>query len=162
VSLIDYRFWLSVIHLFYGTCLILLILVLLPGIGSARYGAQRWLDLGGFSLQPSEPAKAAVLLVTASILKREKVGRVFQFLGVLGQLALAVGIPIFLLLLLPHLTSVIVLPPMGFSMLYVSRLSTRFFVAALGAFSLLIGVIAWDSARYINYMEENNYSYVND
>ncbi len=161
-SLVDYRFWLSVIHWFYGTCLILLILVLIPGVGSAKFGAQRWLDLGPFSLQPSEPAKVGVLLVTASILMREKVGGVFQSLGVLGKLALAVGIPIFLILLQPDLKSVIVLPPMVFSMLYVSRLSTRFFVAALGAFVLVVGTVAWDCARYIHFMESNGYSFQRD
>ncbi|MCF3648814.1 FtsW/RodA/SpoVE family cell cycle protein [Synoicihabitans lomoniglobus] len=162
VSLIDYRFWLSVNHLFYGLCLILLVLVLIPGVGTNAYGAQRWLRIGPVGFQPSDPAKAAVLLMTASILMREKVGGVFQSLGVLGKLALAVGIPIFLILLQPDLKSFIVLPPMVFSMLYVSRLSTRFFVAALGAFAVLIGIIAWDSARYINFMEENNYSFVRD
>ena len=162
VSLVDYRFWLSVIHLFYFACIVLLVLVLVPGVGTEAYGAQRWLRIGPLGFQPSDPAKAAVLLVTASILMREKVGTVMQSLGVLGKLALAVGIPIFLILLQPDLKSAIVLPPMVFSMLYVSRLSTRFFVGALGAFTVLIGIIAIDSTRYINFMEENNYSYTRD
>ncbi|MCC5022735.1 MAG: rod shape-determining protein RodA [Candidatus Synoicihabitans palmerolidicus] len=162
VSLIDYRFWLSVIHWVYGGCIILLILVLIPGIGTEVYGAQRWLRIGLIGFQPSDPAKIAVLLVTASILMREKVGTVYQSLGVLGKLALAVGIPIFLILLQPDLKSFIVLPPMVFSMLYVSRLSTRFFVAALGGFFLLVSIVAWDSVRYINFMEENEYSFVRD
>ena len=33
VSLIDYRFWISVIHWFYIACIILLLVVLVPGIG---------------------------------------------------------------------------------------------------------------------------------
>jgi rod shape determining protein RodA len=161
VSLIDYRFWLSVIHWFYGGCILLLLYVLTP-LATPVYGAQRWINLGFFGLQPSEPAKAAVLLIAASILMREKVGTVFQSLGVLGKLALAVGIPIFLILLQPDLKSAIVLPPMVFSMLYVSRLSTRFFVGALGAFMLLVGIIAWDSARYVNFMEKNNFDFGRD
>jgi rod shape determining protein RodA len=159
-SLVDYRFWLRVIHWFYGGCILLLLAVLV--VGSERYGARRWLDLGFFSLQPSEPAKAAVLLTAAAILMREKVGSVAQSLGVLGKLALAVGIPMFLILLQPDLKSVIVLPPMVFSMLYVSRLSTRFFVGALAAFMVVVSVVAWDCSRYIRFMEENNFSYVRD
>ncbi len=162
VSLIDYRFWLSVAHWFYAACLLPLLLVLLPGIGSERYGSQRWIDFGFFSFQPSETAKVAVLLITASVLIRSEIGTVRQSLGVLGKLALAVGTPMFLILLQPDLKSAIVLPPMVFSMLYVSKLSSRFFAAALGAFLLILGIVSWDTWRYEDFMESHGYSYMND
>jgi len=47
-------------------------------------------------------------------------------------------------------------------MLYVSRLSGRFFAGALAAFLLVTGVVAWDTARYMHYMEGNGYSFQND
>ena len=162
VSLIDYRFWLAVAHWFYAACLIPCFLVLMPGIGSEVYGSQRWINLGFFSYQPSETAKIGVLLITAAILIRSKIGTVAQSLGTLGKLALAVGLPMFLILLQPDLKSAIVLPPMVFSMLYVSRLSARFFAGALGAFLLIVGVVAWDTWRYQQFMDANNLSYVND
>ncbi len=158
VSLVDYRIWLSVGHYFYFACMIPLVLVLIeiPGIITPRFGAQRWLDLGFFTFQPSETAKVAVLLFTASILIRSPVGTLRQSLDVLGKLALAVGLPMFLILLQPDLKSVIVLPPMVFSMLYVSKLSTRFFAGAMGAFLLVVGLVAWDNYSYVKYMESNN------
>lgn len=162
VALTDYRFWFSVAHWFYIATLIPLLIVLIPGIGGAaaeRWGASRWIDLGAFSFQPSETAKIGVLLITASILIHSKVGTISQSLGTLGKLALAVGAPMFLILLQPDLKSAIVLPPMVFSMLYVSKLSTRFFVAALGAFLLLIGLITWDGVRYVRFMEANGYKF---
>ena len=162
VSLIDYRFWLSVAHWFYLVALLPLLLVLLPGIGSERYGATRWLDFGFFAFQPSETAKVAVLLITASLLIRSEIGTVRQSLGVLGKLALAVGVPMVLILLQPDLKSAIVLPPMVFSMLYVSKLSSRFFAGALGAFLLVITIVAWDTWRYAAFMEAHGYSYIAD
>ena len=153
VSLVDYRLWLSVGHWFYLACMVPLVLVLIPGIGQERFGAQRWLDFGVFAFQPSEPAKAAVLLFTAGLLIRSPVGNVRQSIGVLGKLALAVGLPIFLIMLQPDLKSVIVLPPMVFSMLYVSKLSTRFFAGAMGAFLLLVGLVAWDCHSYVKFMK---------
>ena len=159
VSLIDYRFWLSVAHWFYILCLIPLLLVLAPGIGSEVYGSQRWINLGFFSYQPSETAKIAVLLMTASLLVRSEIGTVRQSLGVLGKLALAVGLPMFLILRQPDLKSAIVLPPIVFSMLYVSKLSTRFFAGALGVFLLLMAVIAVDSRSYMRFMDQNHYAY---
>ena len=162
VSLIDYRFWLSFSHWLYFACIVALILVLIPGVGTERYGAQRWLDFGFFSFQPSEPNKAAVLLMAAGILVRSKVGTLAQSLGTLGKLALAAGLPIFLILLQPDIKSAIVLPPVLFSMLYVSKLSTRFFAAALGAFLILMTVITFDCVRYVKFMDANNLSYTHD
>jgi len=46
-----------------------------------------------FSIQPSEAAKVAVLLMVAGILIRSEIGTLRQSLGVLGKLALAVGLP---------------------------------------------------------------------
>jgi|GEM_PF-6445146 len=66
VSLIDYRFWLSVAHWFYGLALVPLLLVLVPGVGSERFGAQRWLEIGPFTYQPSETAKVAVLVMACA------------------------------------------------------------------------------------------------
>ena len=159
VSLIDYQFWLGVAHWLYAFCLVPLVLVLVPGIGSEVYGSQRWIRLGPVQFQPSDLAVVAVLLITASLLVRSEIGTVKQSLGVLGKLALAVGTPMLLILKQPDLKSAIVLPPMVFSMLYVSRLSVRFFAGALAAFLLLTGIVAWDTWRYMDFIESNGYSF---
>ncbi len=155
VSLIDYQFWLGVAHWIYAVCIVPLVLVLVHGIGTEVYGSQRWIKIGPFGFEPSETAMVAVLLITASLLVRSEIGTVRQSLGVLGKLALAVGAPMLLILLQPDLKSAIVLPPMVFSMLYVSRLSGRFFAGALAAFLMVTGVVVWDTWRYVDYMETN-------
>lgn len=55
--------------------LVLLTVVLLPGVGREAYGAQRWVRLVGFELQPSEFAKVAVIVYMAHWLtsKRDQV-----------------------------------------------------------------------------------------
>jgi rod shape determining protein RodA len=162
VSLIDYQIWLGVAHWFYAVCMIPLVLVLIPGIGTQVYGSQRWIRIGPASFEPSEAAMIAVLLITASLLVRSEIGTVRQSLGVLGKLALAVGVPMLLILRQPDLKSAIVLPPMVFSMLYVSRLSGRFFAGALAAFLLVTGFVALDTWRYLDFMESNGYSFQTD
>ena len=45
--------------------IILLFLVLIPGIGDTGGGAQRWINLGFITIQPSEIAKMAVVMMLA-------------------------------------------------------------------------------------------------
>ncbi|MCD5401705.1 putative lipid II flippase FtsW [candidate division NPL-UPA2 bacterium] len=52
--------------------LTLLILVLLPQFGREVGGAQRWLRIGGFSFQPSELGKLALLIYLADYLARKQ------------------------------------------------------------------------------------------
>ena len=107
-------------------------------------------------------AVVAVLLITASLLVRSEIGTVTQSLGVLGKLALAVGAPMLLILLQPDLKSAIVLPPMVFSMLYVSRLSGKFFAGSLGLFLLLVGLVDLDTWRYEEFVDARASAYKSD
>ena len=68
VTLIDYRHFLKFGFLIYFINLVLLILVLY--MGETAYGAKRWLDLGFFKLQPSEPMKYALVLVLAKVFSK--------------------------------------------------------------------------------------------
>ena len=157
VALIDYKFWLKYAHWAYVACLMPLFLLWTP-LGVTRLGATRWIDFGPFSLQPSELAKLGTLIMSASLLARSEIGTVRDSLTVLGKLALATGLPILFILLQPDLGSALVIPPMAFALLYVSNLSQRFFLAALGAFALLMGVVALDTYRYLHFLEVNNLS----
>ena len=163
-SLLDYRLWLKYAHWVYLMAIAMLLLVLVPGVGTTHgMGARRWLDLPGLgAFQPSEFAKIAVLFATASILTGAKLGTVRDSLQVLIKLALAVGIPMLLIIAEPDLGSALVIAPMVFAMLYVSNLSMRFFAGALGVFALLVGIVALDVWRYADYIETNKLSYTKD
>ncbi len=154
VALVDYRFWLGVAHWCYLACLVPLVLVLVPWVGTERFGARRWLDFGAFSLQPSELALVAVLLITASLLVSSKMATSSDAWRTLGKLALAAGVPMLLIVLQPDLKSVIVLPPMVFAMLYVSQFPARLCAGALAVFVLAAGLVYVDSYIYHGYLME--------
>jgi rod shape determining protein RodA len=136
---------------------VFLLLVLIPGIGTTHgMGARRWLGLPGLSaFQPSEFAKIAVMFAVASILTGSRLGTVKDSLQVLVKLALAVGIPMLLIIAEPDLGSALVIAPVVFAMLYVSNLSMRFFAGALGVFALLVGMVALDVWQYAKFMDDN-------
>jgi len=157
-AFLDYHLWLRWSHWVYLFSLMLLLLVLVPGIGETRgMGARRWLGIGAFSFQPSESAKLAVLIMTAATLTGVKIGTVRDSLQTLIKLALAAGIPMVLILAEPDLGTALVLAPMVFAMLYISNLSSRFFTAAVGVFTLLVGLVALDTWRYATFLADNNF-----
>jgi cell division protein FtsW len=53
-------------------CVLLLVLVLVPGVGKKVGGAVRWLRCGGFSFQPAEFAKLGLVIFMAHSLARKK------------------------------------------------------------------------------------------
>jgi len=63
VALIDIRLWLRYAYVFYGVSLALLGVVEVAG--TIGMGAQRWISLGYFNLQPSELMKVAMILALA-------------------------------------------------------------------------------------------------
>jgi rod shape determining protein RodA len=96
--------------------------------------------------------------MSAAILTRVRLGTVRESLQTLGLLALAIGVPILLILWQPDLGSALVIPPMVFALLYVSDLSQRFFAASLGAFALLMGLVTVDTYRYQHFLEAHHLS----
>lgn len=67
---IDYRRWRTLSLPIMFLCIAMLVLVLVPGIGSSSYGAVRWIKVGPMQIQPSEIAKLAMTLYLADWLAR--------------------------------------------------------------------------------------------
>lgn len=90
-------------------------LAAVPIIGVSVKGAQRWLDLGVFTVQPSDFAKLAVVLALANVLDGGyTVGRFFAALVI-------AGVPATLVVLQPNLSTAIVLVAIAALMLILAR-----------------------------------------
>ncbi|MBA4795632.1 MAG: rod shape-determining protein RodA [Phenylobacterium sp.] len=63
LAMVDLRVWFALAYPIYGLGLLLLVAVEL--VGDVRMGAQRWLDLGFMSFQPSEIMKVGIVLALA-------------------------------------------------------------------------------------------------
>ena len=72
VSKVDYRIYQKYANTFILICIILLILVLIPGIGSVRNGSRSWFKIGSFGIQPSEFTKLALIIFTSKYLVKNK------------------------------------------------------------------------------------------
>ena len=69
-SLIDYHKFVRYSSPIFALSILLLIIVLIPNIGTKAYGAHRWINVGNLTFQPSEFAKLALIFFQASILAK--------------------------------------------------------------------------------------------
>jgi cell division protein FtsW len=128
-------------------CLMLLILVLIPGVGTRAGGSSRWFRFAGFSFQPGELAKPVFVLYLACSLtrKKEKV-KVFGQ-GFLPHLMVC-GAAVLLLLLQPDFGTATILTLITFCMLFLAGTRLRYLVAsALAAVPLVYVLVAGSEYR---------------
>jgi cell division protein FtsW len=104
--------------------LVALVLVLVPGIGSTRGGAQRWVALGPLSFQPSELAKVALVLYLAASLDHKRERLADLRLGVLPH-CLVAGALALLLLAEPDFGSAALVATVLLGMLFVGGARPR-------------------------------------
>lgn len=120
--------------------LTLVLLALVPLIGVKANGSRRWLGVGGLTVQPSELAKLAVILLFARLIcrYRERMARfrwgILPFAGLLG---LIVG----LLILEPHFSASIIILAVGAAMLFLGGVKLGWFLAAFTAVGAGLGVL---------------------
>lgn len=69
-SLFDYHRLQKFAPHFLFLCVVLLVAVLVPHIGTKIYGARRWINIGGFNFQPSELSKLALIFYQTSIMSK--------------------------------------------------------------------------------------------
>lgn len=69
---VDYWTWRRLAKILVIVCFILLILVLIPGIGTVRNGSRSWIGVGAFSIQPSEFMKLAMIVFLAKYLSENQ------------------------------------------------------------------------------------------
>lgn len=126
-------------------------------VGTSALGAQRWISIGGFHVQPSEFAKLAAILLLAGVLSRYPVERPVDLLRPMGVISL----PWMLVFLQPDLGSSLVFGaillvmlfwagmPLAWVLLLLSPIVTAI-VAGMQPWGLLVwlpltGLLAWRS-----------------
>ena len=126
-------------YVFYWLSIVSLVLVLIPGIGSVRYGARRWFDLGFTQFQPSEMMKVAFILAMAQFLSRPR-GELKDSAVLFKGLGLA-ALPFVLILLEPDLGSSLMIPPTALAMMYLAGAPKSFIKKLIGGIALFAVII---------------------
>ena len=118
--------------------IILLVLVLIPGIGSIRNGSRSWFGIGPFGIQPSEFAKISLIIITSKYLsKSDKLLNSFKkgILPILLLLFFVFG----LIMLQPDFGTGMIIVISILSLLFISGVSISFFIK-LGVIGI-VGIV---------------------
>ena len=146
VSYIPYTFWQRHAKSILFLCYALLIIVLIPGIGIVRGGAQSWIGVGAFSIQPSEFIKLGLILFLADRLARRGKYITSLFKGFLPLLSLIFS-AFALIMLQPDLGTGVVLVLTCMMILFIAGAKLSHF-ASLGLAGIIGFVFLVLSAPY--------------
>ena len=119
----------------YFLCTALLIAVLL--VGKTVGGATRWLDLGFFALQPSEPAKIGIILILAYYFSKRVKPWGMDFRDLLLPMLLTL-IPFGFILLQPDLGTALLVMLIAGTMAVFSKIERKTFFGLLSAVAILV------------------------
>lgn len=120
--LIDYRHFVRLAYFFYLVSLGALVLVAVHG--RAAGGAQRWLTLGGFTFQPSEFVKLALILALAKFFGNKE-GQVKK-LKPLIVAAVLVIVPMVLVIQQPDLGTALIMMPVFLAVVFSAGVPTKY------------------------------------
>ena len=150
------NFWSSYDRLFITFGILLLFLVFIPGIGIEVNGANRWIRIAGFGLQPSEIMKfLSILYISCYSVRRIKEIQT-HWLGFFRPALIIVSI-ISIILIQPDLGSSAVIFISVLGVLFVAGVKIQQFlvVALLGviAITMLIIFVPWRWERIISFID---------
>ena len=139
VSKIDLNFLKKKANLILGICFLLLVLVLIPGIGTIRNGSRSWFGIGGLGVQPSEFAKLGLIIFVSKYLVNNQKNMEDVKKGAL-PIFLVIGVFFLLIMLEPDFGTAMVIALTLIALIFISGLKISFFVK-LGVLGLA-GIVA--------------------
>ena len=152
---VPYRFWRRFSVIIFGLTLILLILVLIPGLGSKFGGSRSWFTVGSISFQPSEFAKLSLIIYLAALFESrfsqlQDIRRgFFPFLAASGLIG-------FLIVLQPDVGTLAIVGAIALYLAFVAGISLRHLGAAaaagFGALLILVKIAPYRAARLTSFI----------
>ncbi len=114
-----YRFLRAFSYLFLLSSLILLLMVQLPAFGVSAGGACRWIRIAGFTCQPSEYAKLAMVIFLGYSLAKKQESITDPFIGFLPHVIIFGGMAL-LIIMQPDFGTVLILGMITWGMMFVA------------------------------------------
>jgi len=134
---------------------VMLVLVLIPGIGKASYGARRWFQFGALNFQPAEFAKLALLIYTADFLARRQ-NKITDFGKGFLPLIMVLGVVCVLIIKQPDFGTSVLMAMIVLVMMFIAGAKPQhmglLMLAAIPLMYLLIVRVPYRMARIMTFL----------
>ena len=120
---------------------VIVMLALVIFVGNSAGGAQRWINLGFFQLQPSEPAKLMMVITLASYYSRKEVPNGYAIQDLITPIIL-MAVPFILILIQPDLGTALMFVVIFISMTVFAKLRWSSYII-LGVSGIALAVVGW-------------------
>lgn len=131
LMILDYEYLSRIAAYLYLAAVVLLVLVLIPGIGTVQNGARSWFDFKVMNFQPAEVAKIIFIITFAKHLS-ECDGEINRGKNVL-KLLVHLGVLCVLILMQPDFGTAMVFVMIALAMLFVAGISWRYLAGGAAA-----------------------------
>jgi rod shape determining protein RodA len=155
-AFVNIKVWIKSAYWIYGAALIMIILVTF--VGHTGMGAQRWLDLGLFHVQPSEFIKIALVLVLARYFAWMNSVELLQIKKYIVPTLLLL-VPFGLIVLQPDLGTAISLGLITVGMFYIVGAQKKWFLVAI-ILAILAAPAVWYGGMH-DYQRQRIITFVN-
>lgn len=122
----------------YGVCVVLLIIVELMGI--IGMGAQRWIGVGAFNIQPSELMKLGIIIALARYFHHAPMEGRRHYMLLVVPMVLTL-IPVALILKQPNLGTATICAFIAFTMCWMAGIRWWYFAVAIGSVASAVPVV---------------------
>lgn len=141
--------------LWYAGALLLLVLVFVPGLGTALHGSRSWLSIFGYYLQPVEFMKLALVIILASLLAAGRPRGPASNQRLIWSLA-AIALPLIFILWQPDAGGALILAAVSLTILYLARVPARIlaglFLVGLAGLAGLVWTAPYRLQRFATFL----------
>jgi rod shape determining protein RodA len=155
---IDYRIWSALARPLLIGIVALLAFIKIAGV--VGFGSQRWFQVGVVNIQPSELSKIVMIIVLASFFSKRQIQ--LGSLKLILQSVALVGLPAFLVLIQPDLSTSIVLIVLWFALIWAAGLPLKYIAIFILILTVIVGSVAPLLVNYftVDYIQGNDFYFI--
>lgn len=156
ISKVNYNIYKDKAKVILIVCIVLLVLVLIPGIGTIRNGSRSWFGIGSFGIQPSEFTKLGLIIFVSKYLASDD-KRVKDIKHGVLPIILVLGFIFGLIMLQPDFGTGSIIVVTIIVLLFVGGVDFKFFlkIGVVGVIGvvILIAIAPYRLARILSFLD---------